>query len=146
MLTGVTSQISCFCSRMGSLFCVLCSQTGFGRLWHLRTSCSRQFLATAASTPAGSGLPDHQAIVRPFVQHSILASQPDAPHSSSDILLIAVLWLLPVTCYASSCLLHASAPKFQPFSKHLKKGFLWVVPTSRLPWIPPFWLIASAPC
>ena len=46
---------------------------------------SHQFPFGATSTSAGSGLPDHQATVRPFVQRGIPAPQPDALHSSSDI-------------------------------------------------------------
>ena len=34
---GATFQVPCSCSRIGSLFCVLCSWTGFERTWSQRT-------------------------------------------------------------------------------------------------------------
>ena len=90
-----------------------CSAISFGS----SLLCSTHFPTRAASISAGFGLPGHQARARLFVQHGILASQPDALHSFTDILLVAGLWFWLVTYYTSSCLLPASAAKRRPVSR-----------------------------
>ena len=48
----MTFQVPCSCFRIGSLFCAVCSQTGFGRFWPLQT-----FQATSPATASALGLP-----------------------------------------------------------------------------------------